>query len=160
MVTAVARRRYGVQVTDAEDAFQDSVLTYLRVRGRYPADANHFGLFVGIFHRTTLTSLKRSRQRRHILERLATRLAHAQRAFDPAHAPDAAALRAERTTAIRAAVATLDRDAREALLPLAEGRHSRLDLIARLGVNRNTYDSRLRVARNRLRRDLVSRNGY
>ena len=51
-------------------------------------------------------------------------------------------------------------DAREALLPLAEGRHSRLDLIARLGVNRNTYDSRLRVARNRLRRDLVSRNGY
>ena len=160
MVTAVARRRYGVQATDAEDAFQDAVVTYLRVRGRYPADANHFGLFVGIFHRTALTSLKRSRQRRHILERLATRLAHAQREFDPANAPDAAALRAERTTAIRAAVATLDRDAREALLPLAEGRHSRLDLIARLGVNRNTYDSRLRVARNRLRRDLVSRNGY
>jgi RNA polymerase sigma factor (sigma-70 family) len=160
MVTAVARRRYGVHAVDAEDVFQDSVVTYLRIRNRYPADANHFGLFVGIFHRTTLTSLKRSRRRLGVLERLATRLAHAQRTPDPASAPDAAALSVERAAAIRAAVATLDRDAREALLPLAEGRHSRLDLIARLGINRNTFDSRLRVARNRLRRDLVAREAY
>ena len=159
MVTAVARRRYGIRAADAEDVFQDSVLTYLRIRGRYPADANHFGLFVGIFRRTVLTSLRRSRRRLGVLARLAERLEHAQRKFDPADAPDAAALSVERAAAIRAAVATLDRDARDALLPLADGQHSRFDLIARLGINRNTYDSRLRVARKRLRRNLVARGG-
>ena len=156
MVTAIGRRRYRMSADDAEDVFQDSVLTYLLSRNRYPAGSNHFGVLVGVFHRKALASLRRSRRRVRSFERVARRLASARRAPEP---PDAAMIRAERSAAIQAAVNALADDVRETLLCLAEGRHRRFELIERLGINRNTFDSRLHVARKRLRQHLARRGG-
>jgi len=153
----VARRRYGIRAGDADDVFQESALTYLLVRPRYARDANHFGLFFGIFHRTALKFLSSARGRAAKLERLGARLAHERRAPDESSSPAASTLRAERDAAIRDSVAALSEGARGPLLDLASGCVRRLDLVARLGVNRNTFDSRLRTARRKLRRELARR---
>jgi RNA polymerase sigma factor (sigma-70 family) len=160
MVCSVVRRRYGIRAEDAEDVFQDAVVTYLEVRERYPAGANHFGLLVGISHRKALKALAGSRKRARRLELLAARVALEQRGRDPIHSPEWPVIRDERDAAIRKAIAALPHPARETLLSIAEGTERRLELIARLGVNRNTFDSRLHVARTALRRDLARRGGF
>lgn len=157
-VTWMARTRYGIRAEDAQDIFGESVATYLQVHGRYPPGDNHFGILVGIFHRKALEHLGQSQRTDRVAERLVRKLRadrpSVARGEDPSGTVADRVIRAEDASLIRAAIASLSDEGREMLLSLAEGRTTRLDLIRDLGINRNTFDTRLRTLRLRLKRAL------
>ncbi len=64
-------------------------------------------------------------------------------------------IRDEDAQLISAAISTLSDEGRELLLTLAEGRMTRLELIESLGINRNTFDTRLRSLRLKLKETLL-----
>jgi DNA-directed RNA polymerase specialized sigma24 family protein len=160
MTAAMARSGGGVHREDAEDAFQDAVVTYLEVQARYPPDVSRFALLVGIFRCKVLAFAAASRRRRRALERLARGLSRARDrrvpGRDAAGAADGRMMREETAAAIRTSIASLPDGIRSVLLCLAEGRRRRLELVRELGINRNTFDSRLHVARRILRRTAVA----
>jgi RNA polymerase sigma factor (sigma-70 family) len=156
----LARSRYGILPQDAEDVFHDAVLTYLAVHERYPPGDNHFGLLVGIFHKKSLEFLdaheRRGRVARRFVAKLQADRPDVARGEDPSGPAVDRVIREEDAALIRSAIAALSEEARDLLLTLAEGRMSRLDLIRALGVNRNTFDTRLRGVRLRLKGALES----
>jgi RNA polymerase sigma factor (sigma-70 family) len=158
-VSFLARARYGIRPQDAEDIFQDSVVTYLAIHERYPPTDNHFGILVGVFHKKSLEFLdsedRNGRVARRFVARLQADRPVVARGEDPGGPAVDRVVREEDSALIRAAISTLSDDARELLLALAEGRMSRLDMIQALGVNRNTFDTRLRSVRMRLKRVLA-----
>lgn len=157
-VTYMARTRYGIRVQDAHDIFHESVVTYLKVHERYPPGDNHFGLLVGIFQRKSLEFLGASKRKDRVAERLLARLRAERpdlaRGEDPAGDVADKVCRDEDARLIRAAIGALSPESRELIMALAEGRATRLEMIEALGVNRNTFDTRLRTVRLRLRRAL------
>ncbi len=158
-INAVARSRYGIRVQDAEDIFHDAVLTYLLVHERYPPNDNHFGILVGIFHKKSLEYLGRQERTDRVSRRFVGRLRADQpavaRGEDPGGAAVERVIRREDAELILAALSTLNLEGREMLLCLAEGKTSRLEMIEELGINRNTFDTRLRSLRLRLKKVLV-----
>jgi RNA polymerase sigma factor (sigma-70 family) len=158
-VSFIARARYGIRPQDAEDIFQDSIVTYLAIYGRYPPGDNHFGILVGIFHKKSLEFLdsedRHGRVARRFVARLQADRPVVARGEDPCGPAADRVVRDEDAALIRSAISTLSDDARELLLALAEGRMSRLDMIQALGINRNTFDTRLRNVRMRLKRVLA-----
>jgi RNA polymerase sigma factor (sigma-70 family) len=160
MAAAIARSRRGIGTGDAEDLFHDAVVTYLQIQHRYPADVNRFGLLVGIFHRKVLEYTATSQRRRRGLERFVRRLESERGRRVPGRDVDAPAdsrmIREETAAAIRASIESMPESIRSVLLALGEGRRRRLELIRELGISPNTFDSRLHVARERLRRRAVA----
>ncbi len=158
-VCVMARARYGIRPQDAEDLFHDSVATYLQIHRRYPPDDNHFGLLVGIFQKKSLEFLggreRDGRAARRLVARLAAERPVLARGEDPSGAAADRVVRDEDAAIIRAAIASLSAEGRALLLTLAEGDMTRLQLIRASGVNRNTFDTRLRSLRQRLRRTLA-----
>jgi len=158
-VSFLARARYGIRPQDAEDIFQDSVVTYLAIHERYPPNDNHFGILVGVFHKKSLEFLdsqdRNGRVARRFVARLQSDRPVVARGEDPSGPAVDRVVREEDAALIRSAISTLSDDARELLLSLAEGRMTRLDMIEALGINRNTFDTRLRSVRLRLRRVLA-----
>ena len=158
-VCFLARARYGILPQDAEDIFNESVLTYLAIHERYPPGDNHFGLLVGVFHKKSLEFLdsrdRQGRVARRFVARLQAERPDVARGEDPSGAAVDRVLREEDAALIRGAIATLSEDARELLLALAEGRMTRLEMIQALGINRNTFDTRLRAVRMRLKQVLA-----
>jgi RNA polymerase sigma factor (sigma-70 family) len=156
----MARTRYGIQAQDAQDVFHEAVATYLKVHERYPPQDNHFGILVGIFQRKALEFLGSRQRTGRMSQRLAAKLRadrpQVARGEDPAGTVADCVIRAEDAAMIRRAIEALSPDARDLLLALAEGRASRLDMIAELGLNRNTFDTRLRTLRLRLKKALSS----
>jgi RNA polymerase sigma factor (sigma-70 family) len=154
----MARARYGILPQDAEDIFHEAVVTYLAIHERYPSGDNHFGLLVGVFHKKSLEFLDSQDRRGRVAKRFVARLQadrpEVARGEDPSGAAADRVVRAEDAALIRAAIATLSEEARELLLTLAEGRMTRLELIQVLGINRNTFDTRLRGVRLRLKQTL------
>ena len=154
----MARARYGILPQDAEDIFHEAVVTYLAIHERYPAGDNHFGLLVGVYHKKSLEFLdsqdRRGRVARRFVARLQADRPDVARGEDPSGPAVERVVREEDAALIRAAIATLSEDARELLLTLAEGRMTRLELIQALGINRNTFDTRLRGVRLRLKQTL------
>lgn len=157
-VSYMARTRYGIRAQDAQDIFHESVATYLQIHGRYPAGDNHFGLLVGIFQRKALEFIGASQRQGRVAERLVTRLRAERpavaRGEDPEGDVTERVIRDEDAMLIRDAIEALSPEAREMLLALAEGRTSRLGMIEDLGINRNTFDTRLRSVRLRLKKVL------
>jgi DNA-directed RNA polymerase specialized sigma24 family protein len=155
---ARARRHHGIRSDDADDVFQDAVTTYLIVNGKYPDDANHFGLLFGIFRRRSQMFLRADRTRRRandrLVERLLGRRPDVARGEDPRGTTLDRLVRDESASLIRRAIAAIEADRRDLLLAFAERRASRLDLAAAGAVNPDTLDSRLRSARRRLMRSL------
>ena len=159
-LTYTARTKYGLRSIDAQDVFHESVTTYLAIHSRYDGNENHFGILVGIFHRKALEFIN-ARQRR---ERVADRYLARVRAIRPklvaGQDPEGDAaervIRAEDAQLIRSAIDSLSPEARELLLELADGRTTRMEMIERLGINRNTFDTRLRTLRLRLRDALTA----
>ena len=151
----IARARYGLRIEDAEDVFHEAVATYLVVHSRYGPNDNHFGLLVGIFHKKALEHLgardRSGRVARKFVARLRSDRPGVARGEDPKGAAVERVIRDEDAALIRAAIDSLNDEGREILLTLAEGRLSRLELIAELGVNRNTFDTRLRALRLKLK---------
>jgi len=158
-VCASARRRYGLQMHDAEDIFHDAVLTYLGIHARYTDKDNHFGLLVGIFHKKALEFLGREERQTRAARKFVTKLRATRpllaKGEDPKGPAVERVIRREDSALIRAALATLDDENQAMLLDLAEGSVSRLEMIDRLGINRNTFDSRLRTLRLRLKSNLA-----
>jgi RNA polymerase sigma factor (sigma-70 family) len=158
-VCLLARARYGILAQDAEDLFHESVVTYLAVHQRYPPEDNHFGILVGIFHKKCLEFLDHQQRMGRVTQRFVARLVAERpdlaRGEDPEGAAVDRVVRGEDAEMIRAAIASLSAEAREMLLTLAEGRMTRLELVEVLGINRNTFDTRLRGVRLRLRRVLA-----
>lgn len=154
-VSFVARARYGIALEDAEDIFHEAVATYLTIHGRYPAGDNHFGLLVGVFHKKSLEHLGSRERDGRVTRRLVTRLQADRPSIARGEDPKGAALerviRREDAHLIRAAISSLNDEGRDLLLTLAEGKRSRLELIEDMGLNRNTFDTRLRSARLKLR---------
>lgn len=150
----IARARYGILPQDAEDIFHEAVVTYLAIHERYPAGDNHFGLLVGVFHKKSLEFLDGQDRRGRVAKRFVAKLQADRpvlaRGEDPRGAAVDQVVREEDAALIRSAIAALSPDARELLLTLADGRMTRLELIEALGVNRNTFDTRLRGVRLRL----------
>ncbi len=157
-VCFLARARYGILPQDAEDIFSDSVVTYLKIHQRYPLNENHFGILVGVFHKKSLEFLdgrdRSVRVARRFIARLQAERPELARGEDPSGAAVERVLREEDATLIRAAIASLPVDTRELLLKLAEGGMTRLEMIEALGINRNTFDTRLRAVRLRLKEAL------
>lgn len=158
----MARTRYGLSSNDAEDAFHEAVATYLSIHGRYPPADNHFGILVGIFQRKVLEHLGHRERDGRIARRFVARLRADQpllaRGEDPEGPAADRVVRSEDAELIRNAIGALSPEGRELLLTLAEGRATRLELIEELGVNRNTFDTRLRALRLRLR-DVLTEAG-
>lgn len=158
-VCFLARARYGILPQDAEDIFHEAVATYLTIHERYPPGDNHFGLLVGIFHKKSLEFLdgqdRRGRVARRFVARLQADRPDVARGEDPSGAAVERVVREEDANLIRAAIGSLSGEARELLLTLAEGRMTRLEMIETLRVNRNTFDTRLRGVRLRLKRALL-----
>lgn len=158
-VCFLARARYGILPQDAEDIFHEAVATYLSIHERYPPQDNHFGLLVGIFHKKSLEFLDGKDRRGRVAKRFVARLQadrpDVARGEDPSGAAVERVVREEDANLIRAAIGSLSGEARELLLTLAEGRMTRLEMIETLRVNRNTFDTRLRGVRLRLKRALL-----
>lgn len=158
-VCSVARSRYGILLQDAEDIFHEAVVTYLTIHDRYTGRDNHFGLLVGIFHKKCLEHLGHRERDGRVARRLVTKLKADRptvaRGEDPKGAAVDRVIRGEDAELIRDALDQLRPEARELLLTLAEGRRTRLELIDELGINRNTFDTRLRSMRLKLRKALV-----
>ncbi len=157
-VCFLARARYGIRPQDAEDIFHDAIVTYLNVHERYPPRDNHFGILVGIFHKKALEFLgskeRDGRVARRFVMRLQADRPAVARGEDPRGPTVDHVVRDEDASLIRGVLRTLSDEAREMVLTLAEGRRTRLELIDELGVNRNTFDTRLRSIRLKLRRAL------
>ena len=158
-VCAGARMRYGIQLHDAEDIFHEAVLTYLVIHGRYSERDNHFGLLVGIFHKKSLEFLGREERQSRVARRMVHNLQANQpelaRGEDPRGPAVERVIRDEDAELIRGAISGLTEESQEILLDLAEGRISRLEMIDKLGINRNTFDSRLRSLRLKLKQQLT-----
>lgn len=158
-VCSVARSRYGILLQDAEDIFHEAVVTYLTIHDRYTGRDNHFGLLVGIFHKKCLEHLGHRERDGRVARRLVTKLKADRptvaRGEDPKGAAVDRVIRGEDAELIRDALDELRPEARELLLTLAEGRRTRLELIDELGINRNTFDTRLRSMRLKLRKALL-----
>lgn len=158
----IARTRYGIRAQDAQDIFHESVATYLTIHSRYPEHENHFGILVGIYHRKALEFLGAVKRSGRVAERLAAKLRADRptvaRGEDPEGAAAESVIRAEDAKLIRDAIDSLQPESRAMLLALADGECSRLEMIESLGINRNTFDTRLRVLRLRLKR-MLGANG-
>jgi RNA polymerase sigma factor (sigma-70 family) len=155
----VARARYGILPQDAEDIFHEAVVTYLAIHQRYPPQDNHFGILVGVFHKKSLEFLDSQERQGRVTRRFVARLQadrpDVARGEDPSGPAVDRVVREEDAALIRSAIASLSTEAREFLLTLAEGGTTRLELIEALGINRNTFDTRLRGVRLRLKRTLA-----
>ena len=154
----IARARYGLRLEDAEDVYHDAVATYLGIHSRYGPSDNHFGLLVGIFHKKVLEHLgardRNGRVARRFVARLRSDRPGMVRGEDPKGPAVERVIRAEDANLIRSAIESLNEEGRTMLIALAEGRLSRLEMIAELGVNRNTFDTRLRALRLKLKERL------
>jgi RNA polymerase sigma factor (sigma-70 family) len=150
----IARARYGILPQDAEDIFHEAIVTYLAIHERYPPGDNHFGLLVGVYHKKSLEFLDSQDRRGRVARRFVAKLQADRpviaRGEDPGGGAVDRVVREEDAALIRSAIAALAPEARELLLTLADGRMTRLELIEALGVNRNTFDTRLRSVRLRL----------
>lgn len=158
-VCSVARGRYGILAQDAEDIFHEAVVTYLTIHERYTGRDNHFGLLVGIFHKKCLEHLGHRDRDGRVARRLVTKLKADRpavaRGEDPKGAAVERVIRGEDADLIKEAIGELKPEAQDLLLTLAEGRRTRLELIDEMGINRNTFDTRLRSMRLKLRKALV-----
>jgi DNA-directed RNA polymerase specialized sigma24 family protein len=156
----LAQRRFGIRGSDAEDVFEEGVVTYLVVHGRYAADQNHYGLFLGILRNKCLERHDRSRRGERSLRRLGSALlrerSRATRGEDPHGDALEGLVHAEEAARIRAAIAAIPEQTRTWLLAMAEGRATRTQTIRALHLNRNTFDTRLRALRKRVRRELAA----
>jgi DNA-directed RNA polymerase specialized sigma24 family protein len=115
-------------------------------------------IIYGIFRRRCQVISKRElshdRQRRkfrRIMERLRETAPHRLQGLVIDESVLDAIVRIEEADAVRAALAELSTEAHALLLMLAEQEVTRLKLIEILGVNRNTFDTRLRALRRKLK---------
>lgn len=157
-----AWRRYRIPTDPAQDVFQDSWAALLEALPRYGSDCRPVAVLTTIFWKKCATWIERQcRWRR----RLAEILEHLD-ALHPGHAhltdgepaePSVLEelVQNEDSRTILLVLRELRPESRQILLDLATTPGGRQALIERLGVNKNTLDSRLHAARTELREHLA-----
>ncbi len=156
----IARGRYRLQRSDAQDAFQEAVLAWMEVSDRYADEKEPLRVFLGVFHNKCLELIdKTSRERRKLKTPsrppeapTGTRLGGALCGSEPSALH--AVVQREEGQQILTALSALHPEAQEIFRLLAEEDISRQELIELLNLNPNTMDSRLRKFRQELRRVL------
>ncbi len=160
-----AGRWYGMANDVAEDIAQDALLTFIQVRDRYPDPAEHRAILVGIFRNKCREYIAKDVRAVRGLKALRS----ATEAGDPkvASKPTLASrddgilhdlVHRENGGIILEALSSLRPKAREMFRLILEEGCSRAELVERMGLNRNTLDSRLHAYRAELR-DILARRG-
>jgi len=155
----LAWSRYRVTRDEAEDIVQTAFTAYLQVRARYAHVADHGAILGGIFRNKCLTHLSSVGREQRRLERYCTTPDAAREnpwidPSRPAQAPSVVDELVKRETRreIRTAFAHLRPSSRRLLTLLVVRGLGRRNLIDRMGLNKNTFDSRLHACRAELRR--------
>ena len=160
-LTYFAWRKYRIDSEHAEDIVQNAVATYCEVKGRYVAEENQYGILVGIFYKKCLEYIDQAQRESRQLKTFCTK-ADAQREnhwLTPEETREQKSVlgdlvRREDGRIILTALADLRPESREMFRLMAEEELDRKDMIQRTGVNKNTFDTRLRTARIELRDEL------
>lgn len=157
--------RYRIPASAAEDVVQSTFAAYFEVRDRYADVADHGALLIGIFRNKCLEHIDRSVREARRLRRYAETSDAARenpwiRPRGPAESPSVVEqlVRDEDRRAIVEALGKLRPHSRELVALTVDEELARPDLIRRLGLNKNTLDSRLHVCRRELR-SLLARTG-
>jgi RNA polymerase sigma factor (sigma-70 family) len=154
----LAHARYRVSRVDAEDVVQTTFTAYLQVHHRYPFVADQGAILYGIFRKKCAEYIDRSVREQRRLSRYC-RTPDAARE-NPWIRPEAPAqtpavlddlLRREARTRILEAIAELRPASRELVTLILTRELRRKELIGRLRINKNTFDSRLHACRAELR---------
>ncbi len=165
-LVTIARYKYGLQRTDAQDAFQDAVLTWMEVAERYSGEQEPLRVFLGVFHKKCLELIDRHSRERRKLQKPGKlpeapngrRLGSALCGSEPSTL--ATIVQREEGQQILQALSHLSPEAREVFRLLAEEDVPRQELIELLNLNANTVDSRLRKFRKELRNVLKKLGVY
>jgi RNA polymerase sigma factor (sigma-70 family) len=153
----LAWHSYRIHATDADDVVQASFATYFEIRDRYPRTEDHSAILIGVFRNKCREHIDRviREQRRHseYIRKLAPTTASS---VSGPESPGTSVLedlvREEEGRLILEALSNLRPDARAAFEALLDEDVGRKGLIDRLGLNKNTLDSRLHVYRSELRK--------
>ena len=165
-LVTIARYKYGLQGTDAQDAFQDAVLTWMEVSERYSGEKEPLRVFLGVFHKKCLELLDRQSRERQRLRRPGKlpETPNGKRIGSALCGSEQSTLSAvvqrEEGQQILEALTRVSPEAREIFQLLADEEVPRQELIELLNMNANTMDSRLRKFRQELRRILKKLGVY
>jgi len=158
----VARSRYHLRRDQAEDIAQTTFAAYLQVRHRYSHVEDHRAILAGIFRNKCLTYIDGSaREARRLKRYFSTPDAAREnpwiRPGSPAQAPSVLEeiVRRETRSDIRGAIARLRPTSRQIAAMVVFDGMGRGEMIERLGLNKNTLDSRLHACRTELKRLLA-----
>ncbi len=158
-LVCLARSRYRVTRDEADEIVQTTFTAYLQVRARYAHVADHGAILGGIFRNKCLTHLVRSGREKRMLARYSLTPDAARenpwiRPSRPGESPSVLEeiVQCETRREIRDAIARLRPSSRRLISLLVFGDLGRKGLIDRLGLNKNTFDSRLHACRAELRR--------
>lgn len=157
----LAWRRYRVPRNEAEDVVQAAIATYLDVYHRYDEEDNQHAILIGIFYKKCLEHIQRSTRDRTRLEKY-RRTVEAE-AEDGNGTTGASSvlediINRENGSLILSALRELRPEVREMFQLLVDEDVGRSGLIEYYGLNKNTLDSRLHLARKQLRQ-LLQRKG-
>ncbi len=150
--------RYRVPALEAEDVLQNTFAAYLEVRDRYVVLGEHRAILVGIFRKKCLEHIERSVREKQRLRRYCASADAARE--NPWIRPDSAngsatvldeIVREETRGRILEAIADLRPSSRQLANLIGRDGLGRKDLIERLELNKNTFDSRLHACRAQLR---------
>lgn len=161
----IARERYHIRHQDAVDLIQSTIETFLQVQDRYPRAEEHARIIVGIFRNKCREHIERAVRSGRRVEELRREI-EAGTADIPAIREARRAdgglvddlIRREEAARILSALAALRPEAREIFRLITEEGLTRKQLIARLGLNPATLDSRLHTYRKELKRLLKDRH--
>lgn len=163
----IARERYHIRHQDAVDLIQSTIETFLQVQDRYPRAEEHARIIVGIFRnkcREYIDRIVRGGRRIDELRREIEAGSADLPAIRAARLGDGGLLddliRREEAARILSALAALRPEAREIFRLITEEGLTRKQLIARLGLNPATFDSRLHTYRKELKRLLEDRQRF
>lgn len=161
----IARERYRIRHQEAVDLIQSTIETFLQVRERYRRAEEHPRIVVGIFRNKCREHIERAVRSGRRVEELRReieagtadlpRIREARRG-EGGLIDDM--IRREQSAQILNALAALRPEARELFRLITEEGLTRKQLIARLGLNPATFDSRLHTYRKELKRLLEERN--
>jgi RNA polymerase sigma factor (sigma-70 family) len=150
----LARFRYRIRPADADDVVQTTFATYLEVRHRYADAADQKAILVGIFRKKCLEYIDRSvREQRRLQRYCSTADAARENPWIKPSAPGRAPsvledlTHAEDRREILEVLDSLRPASRSLVDMMVHGNMGRAELIAHLGLNKNTLDSRLRTCR-------------
>ncbi|MEN8150982.1 MAG: hypothetical protein ABFS86_14265 [Planctomycetota bacterium] len=157
----LAWRKYRISAENAEDIVQTAVTTYYEVKSRYEGEENQYAILVGIFYKKCLEHIDASqRENRKIKKFRAKPEVQKENPFlQPERDREQKSVLGdligrEDGSLILSALAGLKPESQELFRLMLEEDYDRKDMIRHFGVNKNTYDTRLRAARLELRASL------